>query len=155
MKPIKEAVGDELQRVIDCPHFSDVRAQSPWPVPRCCGVHVYFHVAQGPEVCLPLSHCLAAEAQTRTQSRPHKPGWLNGRCETLSRTQQMGVRQGCPLSPTLFGISLMGFMVTCSPVLQCQARSLDLAIGFRRWCMLMMSSCSPGHPQAFSSCWTA
>ena len=32
-----------------------------WPVPRCCGVHAYVHVAQGPEVCLPLSHCLTAE----------------------------------------------------------------------------------------------
>ena len=32
-----------------------------WPVPRCCGLHASVHVAQGPEVCLPLSHCLAAE----------------------------------------------------------------------------------------------
>ena len=56
-----QAVGDELQCVFDCPHLSDIRAPISWPVPRCCGVHAYVHVAQGPEVCLPLSHCLAAE----------------------------------------------------------------------------------------------
>ena len=32
-----------------------------WPVQRRCGVHAYVHVAQGPEVCLSLFHCLAAE----------------------------------------------------------------------------------------------
>ena len=34
-----------------------------------------------------VCHCLIAllqKAQTPTQSRPHKPGWLNGRSESLS-----------------------------------------------------------------------
>ena len=51
-----QAVGDELHCVFDCPHFSEV-----WPVPRCSGVHAFVHVAQVPEVCQPLSHCLAAK----------------------------------------------------------------------------------------------
>ena len=55
------AVGDELHCVFGCPHFSDIRAQFPGLFPRCCGVHAYVHVAQGPDVCLPLYHCLAAE----------------------------------------------------------------------------------------------
>ena len=56
-----------------------------WPVPRCCRAHASDHVAQGREVCQPLSHCLAAKGpDMNCQSRPHKPGWLNGRSETLS-----------------------------------------------------------------------
>ena len=47
-----QAVGDELHCVFDCLHFSEIS----WPPPRCCGVHAYVHVTQGPEVCLPLSH---------------------------------------------------------------------------------------------------
>ena len=38
-----------------------------------------------------VCHCLIAllqKAQTRTQSRPHKPGWLNGRNEYLSLLQR-------------------------------------------------------------------
>ena len=31
---------------------------------RCCGVHAFVDVAQGLEVCLPLSHCLLQKAQT-------------------------------------------------------------------------------------------
>ena len=56
-----QAVGDELHCVFDCPHFNDVRTQFPGLFQDAAGVHAYVHVAQGPEVCLPLSHCLAAE----------------------------------------------------------------------------------------------
>ena len=44
--------------------ISDVRAQSPGLFRDAAGcIHKIFHVAhvQGPEVRLPLSHCLAAE----------------------------------------------------------------------------------------------
>ena len=58
---IPQAVGDELHCVFDSPHFSDIRAQFPGLFQDAAGVHAYIHVAQGPEVCLPLSRCLAAE----------------------------------------------------------------------------------------------
>ena len=56
-----QAVGDELHCVFDCPHFNDTKAQFPGLFRDAAGVHASAHVAQGPGVCLPLSHCLAAE----------------------------------------------------------------------------------------------
>ena len=74
-----QAVGDELHDVFDCPRFGAIRAQ-------------YSNLFQDAEGSMRLfmwhmdqkavSHCLTAilqMAQTRTQIRPRKPGWLNGR----------------------------------------------------------------------------
>ena len=73
-----QAVGDELHYVFDCPRFGAIRAQ-------------YSNLFQDAEGSMRLfmwhkdqkavSHCLTAilqMAQTCTQIRPHKPGWLNG-----------------------------------------------------------------------------
>ena len=73
-----QAVGDELHCVVDCPHFSNIRAQCPGLFQDAAGcMRLFMWHKDQKSVC----HCLNAllqKAQTRTQSGPHKPGWLNG-----------------------------------------------------------------------------
>ena len=74
--------------------------------------------------------------------------------------QQMGVCQGYPLSPMLFGLLFDGLhdvmnCTTCTYKLQRQAFSSDLASGSRPWCTPIMLFCCHGRPPGCSCCWTA
>ena len=56
--------------------------------PRCCGVHAYVSCGtRTRSLSAIVLIALLQKAQSRTQSRPHKPGWLNGRSESLSLSQ--------------------------------------------------------------------
>ena len=61
-----QAVGDEVHSVFDCPHSSDIRAQFPG----------LFQHAAG---CMRMV-------------MSYKPGWLNGRSESLSLSLSCGTR---------------------------------------------------------------
>ena len=77
-----QAVGEELHCVFHWPHFSEVRAQFLSLFQDAAGCMLLFMLHKDQKS---VSHCLIAllqKAQTRTQSRPHKPGWLNGRSES-------------------------------------------------------------------------
>ena len=77
-------VGDELHCVFDCPHFSDIRAQFPGLFQDAAGcMRMFMWHKDQKSVCHSLI-ALLQKAQTWTQFRPHKPGWLNGRSESLS-----------------------------------------------------------------------
>ena len=96
-----QAVGDELHYVFDCPRFGAIRAQ-------------YSNLFQDAEGSMRLfmwhkdqkavSHCLTAilqMAQTLTQIRPHKPGWLNGRSAISQHLNTMNATGGeCGQSKT-------------------------------------------------------
>ena len=73
------AVGDELHYIFDCPRFDAIRAQYSNLFQDAAGSMRLFMWHKDQKA---VSHCLTAilqMAQTCTQIRPHKPGWLNGR----------------------------------------------------------------------------
>ena len=73
-----QAVGDELPYVFDCPRFGGIRAQYSNLFQDAEGSMLLFMWHKDQKA---VSLCLAAilqMAQTWTQIRPHRPGWLNG-----------------------------------------------------------------------------
>ena len=72
-----------------------------------------------------------------------------------SLVQQNGVRQGCPLSPTLFGILFDGLHGHLDCNLPCMLGcNWALADGCELSCTPTMLSCCPGQLQGYKTFWT-
>ena len=83
-----QAVGAELQCVLDCPHFSDTRAQFPGlfqDAAGCMCVSMWHNDQKSVCRCL---IALLQKAQSCKQSLSLKAGWPNGRSESLSGTRK-------------------------------------------------------------------